>query len=170
MARADRFAGRCMTNTPAARFVDRTRSKPRPGCGCRRKIHPLHGRNQSAADVPGFEFTSTHSDAWGPDLGAAVDAGDRRRATGRRSLRSSTPSASRCNSSSGARAFCRRKRTFRRPSTRFAAAGWWKENFGEIESFEKTPGGVHELPPRRRSRSRKRHWRSWPAGRRTRPG
>ena len=74
-------------------------------------------------DVPGFEFTSTHSDAWGltsvPASMLVIGGG----ATGRRSLRSSTPSARECNSSIAARAFCRRKtKTFRRPSPPRSAA------------------------------------------------
>ena len=55
--------------------------------------------------------------------------------------------------------------TFRQPSPpRSAARGdLVEENFGEIVVRENARRRAHELPPRRRPQSRKRHSRSWPS-------
>ncbi len=110
-----------------ARFVDPQTIETATGLRLRAERFVLcTGGISRRLNVPGFEFTNTHSDAWGltsvPPSLLVIGGG----ATGRRSLRSSTPSARECNSSIADRAFCRRKtKTFRRPSPpRSVARGW----------------------------------------------
>ena len=67
LARANRFAGRVRLRTRRRRALRRPAHdrNGRPGCGCRRKRFILcTGGISRRLDVPGFEFTNTHSDAW----------------------------------------------------------------------------------------------------------
>ena len=109
-----------------ARFVDPHTIETASGLRLRaEKFILCTGGISRRLEVPGFEFTNTHSDAWSltsvPASMLVIGGG----ATGRRWLRSSTRLARECNSSIAVRAFCRRKmRIFRRPSPpRFAATG-----------------------------------------------
>ena len=136
----DRFAGCVGVRTSRRRAVrrpahDRNHDRAAAAGG---KMHPLHGRSQPAARRPRSNSPARTATP-GPDLGAGVDAGDRRRPTRRGSLRSSALSARGCNSSTAARVFCRRKTmTFRQPSPpRSAARGPCRGELREIESFEK---------------------------------
>jgi len=51
-------------NVGAARFVDPHNIETGSGLRSRRKVHPLHGRMSRRLPIPGFQLTSTHSDAW----------------------------------------------------------------------------------------------------------
>src|SRR5437660_3280831 len=129
-----------------ARFVDRHTIETTTGLRLRaEKVILCTGGISRRLDVPGFEFTSTHSDAWGLTSVPASMLVIGGVATG-------TQVASVFN------AFGSRVQLFHRGprilptedadvsaavASAFRGAGILvKENFGEIESFEKTPGGV----------------------------
>ena len=66
--------------TGAARFVDRHTIETKSGLRLQAdSIIICTGGVNRRLPIPGFQLTSTHSDAWGSDLGPAVDAGHRRR-------------------------------------------------------------------------------------------
>ena len=109
-----------------ARFVDPQTLETESGLRLRgEKFILCTGGISRRLDVPGFEFTNTHSDAWNltsvPASILVIGSG----ATGRRWLRCSARSARECSFSIAAREFCRQKtKIFRRPSPpRFAASG-----------------------------------------------
>ena len=129
-----------------ARFVDPHTIETTTGLRLQaEKVHPLHGRNQSAARRPRIRVHEHAQRRLEPDFGAGVDAGDRRRRHG-------------AQVASVFNAFGSRVQLFHRGprilptedddisaavASAFRGAGIVvKENFGEIESFEKTPSGV----------------------------
>ena len=142
-SRSIRWACPC-TNTPALRGSStRTRSKPQTGLRLQaEKFILCTGGVSRRLDVPGFEFTNTHSDAWGltsvPPSMLVIGGG----ATG-------------AQVASVFNAFGSRVQLFHRGprilptededisaavASAFREAGIVvQENFGEIESFEKTP-------------------------------
>ena len=174
VARTDRFAG-CVgarTSRPA-RFVDPHTIETTTGLRLQAE-NASFAREESAGGSTSPDSNSPARTATpGPDLGAGVDAGDRRRPRGAGRF--------------GLRAFGSRVQLFHRGprilptedddvsaavASAFRGGGPCRGELREIESFEKTPGGVrmnyrHDGVRNRR----KRHSRSWPsAGRRTRPG
>ncbi len=104
-------------NAGLARFVDPKTIETASGLRLQSdKIILCTGGISRHLDVPGFEFTNTHSDAWSltsvPPSMLVIGGG----ATGRRSLRFSTLLARECNCSNAVRVFCRPKtRIFRPP-------------------------------------------------------
>ena len=153
VARTDRFAWACpCTNTPAiARFVDPQTIETETGLRLRaEKFILCTGGISRRLEVPGFEFTNTHSDAWSltsvPASMLVIGGG----ATG-------------AQVASVFNAFGSRVQLFHRGprilptededisaavASAFRSGIVVRENFGEIESFEKTPNGVRMNYPK----------------------
>ena len=178
MARTDRCAGRVRVRT-RRRCAVRRSTHDRNGdraAAAGGEIHPLHGRNQSAARRPRIRVHEHAQRCLEPDLRAGVDAGDwRRRHRGaggfglqRVWLASATLPSRPANSADGRRRYFggRRLRVSRRGDRR---SGELRRDRIVRENAKRR---AHELPARTAiATARKRRSRSWPsAGRRTRPG
>ncbi len=174
VARADRCrwespstSGRAPRASPT-----RTPSRPRAGCGLQaEKIILCTGGTSRRLSVPGFELTATHSDAWSltsvPPSMLVIGGG----ATGVQVASIFNAFGSRVQLfQAGPRILPTEDEDVSAAvAAAFRESGIVvREDFGAIESFEKTPGGVRMVfskdgagtAPRRRSRSWR--WAGWP--------
>ena len=129
-----------------ARFVDPHTIETESGLRLAgRQDHHLHGRREPAALVPGFELTATHSDAWSltsvPPSMLVIGGG----ATGVQVASIFNAFGSRVQLfQAGPRILPTEDEDVSAAvAAAFRESGIVvRENFGAIESFEKTPGGV----------------------------
>ena len=133
-------------NSGTARFVAAHTIETGRGLRLRTdKIILSAGGTSRRLPIPGFEFTSTHSDAWSLDRNSAVDDCCRSRSDGRAGgvhlpgLRLTSPAVS-----SRSRILPTEDEDVSTVvTTAFRESGMVvRENFGTIESFEKTASGV----------------------------